>query len=279
MNSGLPSLRRWTWRTRPAETGRAASRVARYSPTAGSGSRPSVMTRPYPCSASSPASRASGASDAGNSVGRYVPSSSSRARSERRATTSIASRVGRSAQWRSSSHSTSIRCAASASSKVASWRSIDREVDPLSCCTRVACSAGSVREGSSASQSGAVRRIESTSAAEPTSPARRSSAARIGRYGSAAPYCSTHSPLAHAVSGAPRPETKASTRLVLPIPGSPQTRITWRSPFRAPLSAAPSWSSSARRPTNGLRSRAGSASHRPSRAGGVVRGTTGATNW
>jgi hypothetical protein len=59
-------------------------------------------------------------------------------------------------------------------------------------------------------------------------------ASSSGRYASPAPYCSIHCPRAnHTVSLIPSCATKASTRVVLPIPASPVTNTTWRVPWSA----------------------------------------------
>ena len=102
-------------------------------------------------------------------------------------------------------------------------------------------------------------RVDATEALSGSRPS-RTSASSSGRKGSAGPYCSMHCPRATRHGAVGRSPRKASTREVFPMPASPVTNTTWRTPLAACASHDRSCVTSASRPTkmdSGCRGAAG----------------------
>ncbi len=106
-NSGLPSVLRWSTCASSAGNPCPGKRRARYSSTAAALKNSRGISSQYPCSCSSCWTQRNGCALAATSAGRYVPRTSRRAGSRRRASMPSRSMVAESLQCRSSSSSTS----------------------------------------------------------------------------------------------------------------------------------------------------------------------------
>lgn len=145
---------------------------------------------------------------------------------------------------------TAVRSTLKLSSASQSSRSIRSWVAPAVRCCSVASSASGNNPGICNDQVGARRdKIALAVAPSDDSQSRRKPWSK-GRYGSPCPFCSTQCPCTTSVCDAGSSGRKASTSVVLPMPGSPVMKTICRSPAAARACAWASAPSSAFRPTD-----------------------------